>query len=280
MMAGPINFTKMHGCGNDFVLLDAINNSYPEADLESLSRQMNDRRFGVGGDGMILVMKGTSAPFKMRMFNPDGSESEMCGNGIRCFARYVREQGITSEDVIQVETGAGTLELTLENEQVRVHMGKARYLRSEIPMKGAGDEPAVAFTIQAAGREFVGTAVNMGNPHCVIFVDDVSSVPLNDWGRAVETNELFPNKVNVHFAQAVNPTHLVQRTWERGAGVTLACGTGACAVLVAAVLEGKAERNARIDLPGGTLQIRYDENQSVWMTGPAVSVFEGQYSVQ
>lgn len=269
-----IEFTKMQGCGNDFIMVDAIRYPAPSG-LEELAKEVNDRRFGIGGDGLILVMKGKTAPFMMRMFNPDGSESEMCGNGIRCFAKYVREKGLTELAAIPVETGAGLLQLSFEGDDVRVDMGKARLLRGEIPMTGEPNEVAKGFQFEAAGQAFTGTCVNMGNPHCVVFVPDAAAVPLDDWGPAVKNHPLFPNKINAHFVQVVSPTELIQRTWERGAGATLACGTGACASLVAAFTNGLAERKATVHLPGGDLTIEYMEDGTVLMTGPAVTVFDG-----
>jgi diaminopimelate epimerase len=270
-------FTKMHGCGNDFVMVDSINQPLPP-DVPQLARALNDRRLGVGGDGLILVLKGDSAPFRMRMFNPDGTEAEMCGNGIRCFAKYVREHGLTSEAVIPVETGAGLLELTAIDDQVRVNMGVARYKRGDIPMTGDSTQDAVGFIVSAGGTDLKCTAVNMGNPHCVTFVEEAASVPLEVWGPQIEANPLFPNRTNVHFAQVVSRNEIIQRTWERGAGVTLACGTGACAVAVAACLNGLAERRVLMHLPGGDLTIEYEESGTVLMSGPAVAVFEGVWA--
>lgn len=269
-------FTKMQGCGNDFILVDAIE-SLPSQGLPELSREINDRRYGVGGDGLILVLRGDNAPFRMRMFNPDGSEAEMCGNGIRCFAKYVRERGLIEGGAVPVETGAGLLNLEFVDDLVRVNMGKARILRGEIPMAGAAQETAAAFQIDIDSQTFTATAVSMGNPHCVVFLDDVAAVPLEDWGPQVETNKLFPNRTNVHFAQVVSPTEIIQRTWERGAGATLACGTGACAVAVAGALNGKTERTATVHLPGGDLKIEYTEDGTVFMSGPAEFVFDGRF---
>lgn len=266
----------MQGCGNDFILVDAIE-SLPSQGLPELSREINDRRYGVGGDGLILVLRGDNAPFRMRMFNPDGSEAEMCGNGIRCFAKYVRERGLIEGGAVPVETGAGLLNLEFVDDLVRVNMGKARILRGEIPMAGAAQETAAAFQIDIDSQTFTATAVSMGNPHCVVFLDDVAAVPLEDWGPQVETNKLFPNRTNVHFAQVVSPTEIIQRTWERGAGATLACGTGACAVAVAGALNGKTERTATVHLPGGDLKIEYTEDGTVFMSGPAEFVFDGRF---
>lgn len=270
-----IPFTKMQGIGNDFVMVDAIQNSIDGVDLPELSRKVNDRRFGIGGDGLILIEEGASAPFRMRMFNPDGSESEMCGNGIRCFARLLKDHGHSSADVIDVETGAGLLQLQMQpDNRVRVDMEIARLKRGEIPMTGPANE---TFISQPVGFGLEGTAVSMGNPHLVIFVDDVASVPLEEIGPKLENHELFPRRTNVHFVQVVDRDHLIQRTWERGAGITLACGTGACSVGVAGVLTGRSNRDVDIKLPGGHLRIEYREDGRVFMTGPAETVYEGNW---
>lgn len=270
----------MHGIGNDFIMVDAIKQTLNEKDLPELARKMNNRKFGVGGDGLILILKGENAPFRMRMFNPDGSESEMCGNGIRCFAAYLKERNLTQEQSIDVETGAGDLTLhIIQNgvgpKQVRVNMGVAKLTRAQIPMNGPPNENAIAFEIKVDNQTFKATAVSMGNPHCVIFVQEVNNIPLEKWGPLIENHPDFPNRTNVHFAQIVAPNEIIQRTWERGAGATLACGTGACAVLVAAVQNGLAERKATLHLPGGDLEIEYQEDGTVFKTGPAETVFEG-----
>jgi diaminopimelate epimerase len=270
-----VKFTKMQGIGNDFVMVDAIQEADLPSDLPALAKKVNDRRFGIGGDGLILLERGTQAPFKMRMFNPDGSESEMCGNGIRCFAVLLRDHGHIAGDAIDVETGAGILHLDLVGaDRVRVDMGPARLTRGEIGMNGAAEEP---FTEQPIGKDLKGTAVSMGNPHLVIFVDDVSKVELEYLGPHFEKHELFPKRTNVHFVQVVDRKTLIQRTWERGAGATLACGTGACSVAVAAFVTGRSERAVEVRLPGGNLQIEYQENGRVLMTGPAQTVFTGEF---
>lgn len=269
-----MRFTKMHGIGNDFVMVDTLQDGYPAEGLAELSRQVNDRRFGIGGDGLILVEKGASEPFRMRMFNPDGSESEMCGNGIRCFARLLRDHGHTTDPRVPVETGAGRLVVELlPDGRVRVDMGKAWLQRSEIPMSGPETE---TFQEQPIDK-YTGTAVSMGNPHLVIFVDDVASVDLAAEGSRLEHDDHFPNRVNVHFVQLLGDGILQQRTWERGAGATLACGTGACATAVAAFLTGRAPRKSQVRLPGGNLEIEYLEDGRVLMTGPAETVFEGEW---
>jgi diaminopimelate epimerase len=266
----------MHGIGNDFVMVDVLRDGPPDVDLGKLAKDINDRRFGIGGDGLILMEKGQTAPFKMRMFNPDGSESEMCGNGVRCFAKLLVDHGHTQESSVDVETGAGILKLEiLPGGSVRVDMGTARLERGQIGMLG---ELTERFKDQSIGHGFTGTAVSMGNPHLVVFVEDVSAIDVPQFGPILEHHELFPNRVNVHFAQVVNDRSIIQRTWERGAGQTLACGTGACAVAVAAFETGRASRDVEIQLPGGRLNIEYQADGRVYMTGPAETVFIGTYS--
>ncbi|MER3413892.1 MAG: diaminopimelate epimerase [Armatimonadota bacterium] len=267
-------FTKMHGCGNDFILVDAFETS-PPTDAPALARQLNDRHCGIGGDGLILVLPGNRLPFKMRMFNPDGTEAEMCGNGIRCFARLVHERGYANRE-IQVETGAGDLTLLIEEGLVRVDMGIAKLLRGEIPMTGPAAEPAQRFQLRIGERTLEAAAVNMGNPHCVVPMEAVDDVPLSDWGPPIESNTaLFPERTNVHFVQVLSPTEIKQRTWERGAGATLACGTGACASAVACHNLGLTERAVTVHLPGGDLRIEYEQSGRVWMIGPAEYVYDG-----
>lgn len=272
-----MRFTKMHGIGNDFVMVDVLRDGLPSGDLHELSRQVNDRRFGIGGDGLILVERGTESPFRMRMFNPDGSESEMCGNGARCFAVLLRDHGHSSEHQIAVDTGAGRLALELlDNGRVRVDMGPARLERGAIPMAGPAGETFIDQEIDG----YRGTAVSMGNPHLVIFVDDVAEVDLRAEGPKLEHHAAFPNRTNVHFVEVLGPGRLLQRTWERGAGATLACGTGACAVGVASFLTGRSGRDNEVSLPGGTLRIEYGEDGRVLMTGPAETVFEGDWPLR
>jgi diaminopimelate epimerase len=269
----------MHGLGNDFVIVDSMRNSWA-FDAPRISQKANDRRFGIGGDGLIVLEKGASAPFRMRMYNPDGSEAEMCGNGIRCLARYIRDEGMFSYNPIPIETGAGILTLeTLDGGNVRVDMGKERHMRGDVPMSGDSSESAVGFDIDVAGRTLRAVAVNMGNPHCVVFVDDVNAVPLEDWGPAIENHEVFPARTNVHFVQVISDRELIMRTWERGAGATLACGTGACAVGVAGELSGASGKDVLIHLPGGDLQIQVMENRTVFMSGPAAYVFHGEFEI-
>ena len=275
-ISNRLKFTKMHGIGNDFVMLDLLDKPEPPAPAE-LARRMNDRRTGIGGDGLIFVERGSEAPYRMRMFNPDGSEAEMCGNGIRCFARLLRDRGYLKGSEADIETGAGRLVVQLTADGlVRVNMGPAHLLRGQIPMTGPADERFIDQPIGDAGLR--GTTLSMGNPHLVIFTEDVSAVRLAQLGPELETNSLFPRKTNVHFVQVASSTHLIQRTWERGAGITLACGTGACACAVAGFLTGRNERKVAIDLPGGRLAVEYAEDGTVFMTGPAVTVYEGEWT--
>jgi diaminopimelate epimerase len=214
------------------------------------------------------------------MYNPDGSEAEMCGNGIRCVAKYIRDQGLFQDHPLPIETGAGVLLLkTLEDGNITVDMGKERHLRRDIPMKGNSAEPAIGFDIDVVGRTLRAIAVNVGNPHCIVFVDDVNAVPLEVWGPAIEGHDLFPERTNVHFVQVISREELRMRTWERGAGATLACGTGACAVGVAAELSGATANQVLIHLPGGDLQIQISEDRTVFMSGPAAYVFQGEFQI-
>jgi len=269
----------MHGIGNDFVMVDAIRTSMDGRDLPDLARRMCHRRFGIGADGLILSERGSQAPFRMRMFNPDGSEAEMCGNGIRCLAKLLREHGHTTDRSVSVETGAGTLVLELlEDGRVRVDMGLARLERGAIPVDGDPSETFVGEPVKVSDELcLLGTAVSMGNPHLVFFVEDAAATPVEEWGPVFERHSLFPNRINVHFVQVVDGENLIQRTWERGAGLTMACGTGACASAVAAHLNGLCGRKVRVRLPGGSLDIEYREDGRVFMSGPAEIAFEGAW---
>ncbi|MGE0002081.1 MAG: diaminopimelate epimerase [Fimbriimonadaceae bacterium] len=273
-----MRFAKMHGIGNDFVMVDAVRSGLPRENLADLSRAICDRNLGVGADGLIFALRGSTTDFLMRMFNPDGSESEMCGNGVRCFAKFVTDHGHTSSAFIDVETGNGILRLeTLADGQVKVMMGKARLTRGEIGMTGDPSAEFIAQPIESGGRTISATAVSIGNPHLVTFVepDEILDLPVR--GRELEHSPLFPERTNVHFVTVLGPNRLKQVTWERGAGATLACGTGACACAVASYLNGHTGREVTVDLPGGTLQIEYAESGEVYMTGPAETVFEGEW---
>lgn len=279
-----MKFTKMHGIGNDFVVVNAMTELLEEADLPEISRKVNDRKFGIGGDGLILVLPSKVADFKMRMFNPDGSEAEMCGNGIRCFAKYLYDRKLIPDTQVKVETLAGIKILKLltragKVEAVRVDMGVPRLLRSEIPMRGDDNGKVINEGLKAEGKRFEITAVSMGNPHVVIFEENVDSVPVARYGPAIETHKSFPQRTNVHFVQVCNSGEIIIRTWERGAGETLACGTGACACAVAGALNNKTNRTVLAHLPGGDLRIEWTGDNRVMMQGPAEEVFEGEITL-
>jgi diaminopimelate epimerase len=274
----------MHGLGNDYIYLDAINQDLSAYSLPDLARVLSDRNFGIGGDGIILILPSSIADFRMRVFNADGSEAEMCGNGIRAFAKYVYEHGLTDKTELSVETGAGIIrpELCVDGgrvTQVRVDMGQPRLARRDIPMAGEpADQPVVGETLVVQGRPVVVSCVSMGNPHCVVFVDDVDNYPVREVGPDIENHPAFPNRANVEFAAVVDRGHIEMRVWERGAGETMACGTGACATVVAGVLTGKTGRSAKVELTGGSLEIEWADDGHVYMTGPAAEVFTGELS--
>lgn len=268
-----IPFVKMQGLGNDFVVLDALRGDLPSFDPVALSRAACDRRRGVGGDGLLVMERGVEAPFRMRMWNPDGSESEMCGNGLRCVAALLRDRKYVSGEA-DIETGAGVLHAGFVGDQVAIDMGVARLERGAIGMIG---EPSERFIETDLGDGTLATAVSMGNPHLVVFVEDADAIPLEPRGRALEVHSFFPQRTNVHFAQVLNLGEVKVRVWERGAGATLACGTGACAVAVAGVETGRLARRSTVHLPGGPLTIEVAEDRRVTMTGPAVTVFDGVF---
>jgi diaminopimelate epimerase len=277
-----MQFTKMQGAGNDYVYINCFEQQ-PENPAE-LACQVSDRHFGIGSDGLILILPSEKADLRMRMFNADGSEAEMCGNGIRCVAKFAYDHGLVDRREIRVETGAGILTLQLfpgvdgKIAKVRVNMGHPALKRGEIPMTGPADETAENLQIEVEGKIFQATCVSMGNPHCVIFVDDVSDFPLAHYGPLIEHHPWFPNRINVEFVQVVSPGEVIQRTWERGAGETLACGTGASAVTVAGVLTGRTERKILNHLRGGDLELEWPEDGPVYKTGPAVEVFTGNFN--
>lgn len=274
-----LTFTKMHGLGNDYVYVNTFQQPAP-ADPAALAIAVSDRHFGVGSDGLILIGPSERADARMRMFNADGSESEMCGNGVRCVAKYIHDHGIATRPRVTVETGRGVLTLDLEvqngrAQRVRVDMGPPILQAAQIPTTLPGDPPVnVPLTID--GVELALTAVSMGNPHVVAFVDDVQSFPVERLGAILERHPAFPKRVNVHFVQVLGPAEVRMRTWERGSGITLACGTGACSVAVAGVLTGRTGRTLLAHLPGGPLTLEWPaDDASVFMTGPATEVFTG-----
>ena len=285
-MAQPatLTFTKMHGLGNDFVVVNCLSNTLPEERLPEWSTRLNDRRFGIGGDGLILILPSRSADFRMRMFNPDGTEAEMCGNGIRCFARWVHDAGLTNGRQVTVETAAGVKQLRLHVRDggfvsVRVDMGEPVLKPALIPVRADGDGPVVAQSINVDGKKLEITAVSMGNPHAVLFVPDVSAAPVSRLGPLIENHRLFPSRTNVQFVQVTGRQEIKVRTWERGAGETLACGTGACAAVVACVLNRLTARHVTVHLPGGDLSVEWLGDNRVVMTGPAVVVFHGEVTL-
>jgi diaminopimelate epimerase len=281
-----MRFTKMHGAGNDYIYVDCFAQPVPN-DIPELARRMSDRRTGVGADGLILICPSKQADAEMRMFNADGSPAEMCGNGIRCVAKYIYDHGIQRRDTLKIETASRVLSLDLQHENgkvhdVRVDMGEPILIPAQVPttLRSADgpEQPAVNVPLAVGGKEFRVTCVSMGNPHCVVFVPE----PTDEWvlgiGPKVEVDSHFPKRVNVEFVEVLSRSELRQRTWERGSGETYACGTGACAVCVAGVLTGRTDRQVTIHLRGGDLSIEWNENDNhVYMTGPAAEVFSGEW---
>ena len=278
-----MKFTKMHGTGNDFVLVDG---RAEKQDWNTLAVAMCDRHFGIGGDGILVVRDSMSAEYQMRMFNPDGSESEMCGNGIRCFTKYLFDNGLASKGASQarIETLAGIRQVTYIKgtggiDRVRVGMGKPILRPQEVPVAARGEGPLLDYPVTVDGRTVAVTCVSMGNPHAVAFVDKpVKDWPLERVGPLMEHHSFFPRRVNFEIANVKDRAHVDARVWERGAGLTLACGTGACAVAVAARLHGLVEDNVDVTLPGGTLHMEWDGRGEVWLEGPAETVFEGVWA--
>lgn len=290
MTSRPLNFVKMHGAANDYVYVDCFAEEAP-ADPAALAPRIADRHRGVGGDGLVLVMPSTKATARMRMFNADGSESEMCGNGVRCVAHLVVSRGRAAAGAVTIETGRGVLTLDVtptgdRTSRVKVDMGEPLLEAAEIPVAVAGGRvidaacPALGAEApwwSACGLDPRMTCVSMGNPHVVFYCRDVARVPLESIGPQVETHGLFPRRVNVHFVQVESRGHVVMRTWERGSGITMACGTGASAVCVAGAVSGRTDRRIAADLPGGRLDLEWAESGHVFMTGPAEEVFVGTW---
>ncbi|HIX45129.1 MAG TPA: diaminopimelate epimerase [Candidatus Barnesiella excrementipullorum] len=275
-----MKFTKMQGAGNDYIYINGFEAIPPH--LSSLAVKMSDRHFGVGSDGLVMIVPSKTCDFGMRMFNADGTEAEMCGNAARCVGKYLYDHGMTDKTELTLETLAGVkrIYLTVAHGRVtsvKVDMGEPRLLPGDLPVLLPGDR-VVAQPIEVCGHRFSMTCVSMGNPHAVIFLDDLQAYDLHAIGRAIEHHELFPRRTNVEFVKVLAPDVLQMRVWERGAGETLACGTGACASLVAAVLNDRSRRAATLRLVGGDLQIEWDETSNhVFMTGDAVTVFEGTW---
>ncbi len=275
-----LKFTKMHGLGNDYVYMDYTKVDIPK-DISNLAQFVSNRHFGIGSDGLILICKSKTSDFKMRMFNADGSEAQMCGNGIRCVGKFVYDKGLTSKTEITVETLAGVKKLKLQVEEgkvqtVEVDMGEPILEAQRIPV--ISDEyPVKNLKLQAKGKEFTFTCVSVGNPHAITIVDNVDEFDVEKYGKKLEVDKHFPEKANIEFIQIVDKNTIKMRVWERGSGETFACGTGASAVAVACNLSGLTEDDVTVKLLGGDLKIKWNkENNHIYMIGPAVTVFEGE----
>ena len=276
-----LEFVKMHGLGNDYVYMDAINQIIK--DRNELAKKVSDRHFGIGSDGLILICKSNIADFRMQMFNSDGTEAEMCGNGIRCVGKFVYDNGFTNKKNLTIETLAGIkkLELITKNEKVeavKVDMGEPILEPEKIPVISK-EIPVNDLILNIIDKNLKFTCVSMGNPHAIAFIDEnVNEFDVEKYGRLVEINEVFPKKTNVEFINIINKNKIKMRVWERGAGETLACGTGACASAVAAIINGYTNRNISVELLGGTLEIEWNKNDNhIYMTGSAKTVFKGFY---
>jgi diaminopimelate epimerase len=282
-----IHFTKMHGLGNDFILIDCRVQACPSGtkNLRDISRQLCDRRFGIGADQILLLDNSSKADFQMRILNADGSEVEMCGNGIRCLAHYIWDRRLSEKDVLEIETLAGIMKPERSGDLVKVDMGAPIFEPEKIPvnlisnLKSQISNLIVDYPLQIADREFNITCISMGNPHAVIVVDDVSGFPVTYYGPMIETHAIFPRKTNVEFIQVLDRAEIKMRVWERGSGETMACGTGAAAAAVASALKGLTEKTVTVHLLGGDLLIEQAVNKHVYMTGPAVEVFEGSVDI-
>ena len=278
-----MQFTKMHGLGNDYVYVNGFQQQVN--DPAAVAQAVSDRHFGIGSDGLILILPSDTADCRMRMFNADGSEAQMCGNGIRCVAKYVYDRGIARREHMSVETLAGVLELDLfvtegEVGKVRVRMGEPRLQRAQIPMRGEPGQ-VISEPLRVDGTTFEVTAVSMGNPHCVVFVEDVKAFDVAGWGPLFERHDVFPEGVNTEFIQVHDQETFSMRVWERGSGETLACGTGAAAAAVACHLTGRTGRRVTGHLLGGPLELEWQASDNqVLMTGPAVEVFSGDWRPQ
>jgi diaminopimelate epimerase len=281
-----MRFTKMQGAGNDYVYVDCFSEPAP-TDPAGVARRVSDRHFGVGGDGLVLILPSETADARMRMFNADGSEAEMCGNAVRCVAKYVYDHGLATKPTLKIETGRGVLSLDLEVagghvERVRVDMGEPILAADQIPTTLPGNaslrgQPVVDAELPIGGRKLKVTCVSMGNPHCVTYVPKLSDYWVLRIGPKVETDAHFPRRVNAEFVEVLSRGEVRMRVWERGSGETLACGTGASAVCVAGVISGRTDRKILVHLVGGDLEIEWAENNHVYLTGPAMEVFCGEY---
>ncbi len=280
-MSHELPFTKMHGAGNDFVVLDGIRETLPP--VAPLARRLCDRHFGIGADQVLVVRPSERADFRMQIFNADGSEVEMCANGIRAFLKYVRDRGHTREEEIGVETLSGVVRPRWAGpDRVTVDMGRPILSPAKIPTRlGDGDGPVLEAPLDLEEESVLVSSVSMGNPHAVLFVDDPERAPVERLGPRIEQHPAFPNRVNVEFVSVVSRDRIRQRTWERGTGETLACGSGACAVAVVSMLLGRVDRRVRVALRGGELEISWPaDDEPVEMTGPASEVFTGRLRVE
>lgn len=275
-------FTKMHGLGNDFILIDLFSkvDNFPNIDMERLSIKFCNRRFGIGADQLLILDKSKEADFKMKIYNADGGEVEMCGNGIRCLAKYVWDKGLSTNPILKIETMAGIIMPEKIGEMVRVDMGEPAFQPKLIPTNLLQESTDITciidYPLTILDRVFNVTCVSMGNPHTVIFLEeDITNFPVKTYGPIIEHHESFPKRTNVEFVNPKNDKELNMRVWERGSGETLACGTGAAAVAIAAMKKQLVERKVTVHLPGGELLIEWADNNHVFMTGPAVTVFEG-----
>ena len=275
-----LRFAKIQGLGNDYLVIDCLRGPLPERRLPALARALSDRHFGIGSDGLLLVLPSRVADFRMRVFNPDGSEAEKSGNGVRIFTRYLHDHKLTRKRRLVIETLGGIVRPTLlfrggQVRAIRVDMGEPRFRPEEIPMKAPAAQPVIRTWLKAMGKLHRVTCLSMGNPHCVLFVRDVERAPVREVGSALEHHPAFPQRVNVEFVQPINPREFKMRVWERGAEETLSSGTGASAAFVASVLNKKCERKATVHLRGGDLRVEWRRNNHVFITGPAEEVCSG-----
>lgn len=272
-----MEFVKYHGLGNDFVFVEDYENTLVRQGAV-LAPQICQRNFGIGADGLVFITKPADV-YTMRIFNADGSEAEMCGNAIRCIAKHLWDQGLVQGTALDVGTLEGTKHIVRRGDDYAVNMGQPQWLAAQIPMEVATAE-AIQTPVKVGDKEFAVTAVSMGNPHAVVFVEDIDAIAFTVWGPALERHPVFPAKSNVEFVEVLDRETLRVKVWERGVGPTLACGTGACASAAAAARLGFAERQVKVHLPGGTLQIQWHSDNNLWMIGPAQRVFSGRWELE
>lgn len=278
-----ITLTKIHGLGNDYLFIEDLAETLAETALPVLARKMSNRHLGVGADGIILVLPGREHRFRMRIFNADGSEAEMCGNGVRGFAKYVYERRLETESAFTVETKAGPVAIKVFPENglvpwVQADLGPPRLSAEQIGLSAAAPADPQALTVRLDGREYPAAAVSMGNPHLIIFLPDLANLEAGHWGPILERHPLYPHRTNVGFVQVLGPTELKMVVWERGSGLTQACGTGAAAAVVAAAVTGRASRRAGVLLPGGRLEVEWTTADRILLSGPAEEVFTARYT--